>query len=186
MGVIENAGWQQAADQLHAGLVHVLETAPGSAIDEADWRFDDEDWLRDAVESVATYARWRLYGEHNFQYLRPEYAAGAVLADEMALATAAFFPLPSYPGWKATHPDWLIPDDLLAGLRAATDTYCAARPPNGWGSLWLRAIHASRTAAELRYATARRRRHRAEIAQYVRDSDPFDPSVSCAEVGSSR
>jgi hypothetical protein len=131
--VIETAEWQWAADQLHIALIRVLKTAPGSAVEEADWRFDDEDWLRDAVESCASYARWRLTGEHNFQYLRPEYMAGPVLADRMALATAIFYPRPSYLGWRATHPDWLIPDDRLATLRDATDAYCAARPPNAGG-----------------------------------------------------
>jgi hypothetical protein len=133
MAVIENAAWQQAADHLHAALVCVLETAPGSAITEVDWAFDYEDWLRDAVESVASYARWRLSGEHRFQYLRPEYGMGPVLADTMALATSTFLPLPSYPGWRLTHPDWQIPDDRLADLRAATNAYRAVRPPNAGG-----------------------------------------------------
>ena len=59
--------------------------------------------------------------------------AGPVLADRMALATWMFFPRPSYLGWRATYPDWLIPDDRLASLRAATDAYCAVRPPDSGG-----------------------------------------------------
>jgi hypothetical protein len=133
MAVIENLAWQQAADRLHASLLDVLETTPGSAVEEADWAFDDEDWLRDAVESVAAYARWRLTGEHSFEYLRPEYKVGPVLADNVALATTTFFPRPSYLGWRATHPDWQIPDDRLAALLAATDSYCLVRPPNAGG-----------------------------------------------------
>jgi len=133
MTEFENSEWQHAADQVHTALIGVLVTAPDSAVEEADWRFDDEDWLRDAIESCANYGRWRLTGEHRFQYLRPEYKVGPVLADKMVFAAQTFFPRPSYLGWRLTHPDWLISEDRLATLQSAVNTYCSARPPNAGG-----------------------------------------------------
>jgi hypothetical protein len=54
-------------------------------IDEADWEYTDEDWVRDAFLSLNHYGRWRLTGEHDFIYMRPGLDPGRVSADHMAV-----------------------------------------------------------------------------------------------------
>lgn len=47
-----------------------METVPVSVLTGLDWV--DEDCIREAIESLARYARWRLTGEHGFFRLPPE------------------------------------------------------------------------------------------------------------------
>jgi hypothetical protein len=101
-------------------------TAPDSLIEEADWSFDDEDWIRDAVHALASYARWRLYDEDPFISMHPDMRPGPVLADDLAFSSAKLAP--------TLELAWPTPRDLLYRLEAALDDYCAARPPNAGGS----------------------------------------------------
>src|SRR3954453_6906082 len=88
MAELADPALQRAVDALHASVVRGIATAPACVIEEADWEWDDEDWVRDAVVDAEHYAVWRLTGEHRFDYLAPGLELGRMLADRVAFAAS--------------------------------------------------------------------------------------------------
>lgn len=121
MAEIDNAEVQDAADALHEALARVMATAPSWVIDEADWDYTDEDYVRYAFVSLNRFGRWRLTGESDFTYLRPGLDAGRASADQMAIAAGYLSPDRDYID------GWTIPDDEKTGLRRALADYVAQR-----------------------------------------------------------
>jgi hypothetical protein len=119
----DKAEIQDAADALHEALAGVMESAPSWVIDEADWEYTDEDWVRDAFWSLNQYGRWRLTGESNIIDLRPGLDVGRAIADHMFLAAGHLSSGHDYID------GWTIPDDEKAELRQALAGYASQRRP---------------------------------------------------------
>jgi len=115
-----------AADSLLAALIRVLATAPPWVLEEADWDYDDEDWVRDGVHAGEAYSAWRATGEDRYVYRAPGYEAGRLKADRMASALAYLVSFEREP--RDDHiRGWRVPDDVRAEADLALTDYRARR-----------------------------------------------------------
>ena len=118
---------ERAADVLHQNLARVVATAPALLIEEAELDVTEEDWLRDAGQSLKAWARWRARGESEFSYLAPGYDAGRATADKMAIAAR-------YLSLDGDYVEgWTIPASLKAELRQSLAVYESRRRSEGGG-----------------------------------------------------
>ena len=123
MAEIDNPDLQEAADRLHEAVVDAVGAAPAWLIAEADWEWEDEDWVRDVVVDAEHYASWRRTGEHRFiPALTPksDLDVGRELAENLALSGFNFFRSAHRLGWP-------IPSRFTLLLDGALDNYRAAR-----------------------------------------------------------